>query len=113
MSLNPLKSGQTSGRMIGIPMMKAENAMSQSPQIGANFRTEGQGFSGPMCIEKVSIPSNRGKLPDQCGMGCFRKEPAGLNPLKSGQTSGHKLYEMIARIEYSLNPLKSGQTSGR
>ena len=62
--LNPLKSGQTSGPC-GFETVVERPVQSQSPQIGANFRTQ-QGQAVGVDIGIVSIPSNRGKLPDPC-----------------------------------------------
>ncbi len=59
--LNPLKSGQTSGH--GKSEIITCGSTSQSPQIGANFRTRPPPVSG-LSMSTVSIPSNRGKLPD-------------------------------------------------
>ncbi len=134
-SLNPLKSGQTSGLLVGT-YIGLFIKLSQSPQIGANFRTD-TSRGGYFTVRIVSIPSNRGKLPDvvvglvlaMAGNGlnplksgqtsgptvpeCVGDTVASLNPLKSGQTSGHKVIHPDKRLLFSLNPLKSGQTSGR
>ena len=117
--------------------MSMKTSSSQSPQIGANFRTHGEKVA-KAAFDEVSIPSNRGKLPDKIWSKRRSNPPLSLNPLKSGQTSGlvtlpnaklialevsipsnrGKLPDFCScprcgRMRRSLNPLKSGQTSGR
>ena len=110
-SLNPLKSGQTSG-LRSLECGRRRSVQSQSPQIGANFRTSTPAKEA--CTpHQVSIPSNRGKLPDLLRISTFLQRWKGLNPLKSGQTSGRRPRRSGVKRPRSLNPLKSGQTSGR
>ncbi len=66
---------------------RALDRESQSPQIGASFRSYGRSAT-LFCRGLVSIPSNRGVLPEP-GMGNYDEEDCPrLNPLNSGRPSG-------------------------
>ncbi len=137
-SLNPLKSGQTSGPTHIAAMNDCISMKSQSPQIGANFRTRGEsrmivyndeysqsshiGANLRTCEasarsppdREVSIPSNRGKLPDANQLNRHSCYSRCLNPLKSGQTSGHYTFRCREKQQFTrVNPRISPPFGGR
>ena len=100
--LNPLKSGRPSGGAGHDPGGNVPE-VSQSPQIGASFRREfWRHFFDE--VRSVSIPSNRGVLPERNKSNMLDLERFCLNPLKSGRPSGDRggLYAAWAAANVSI-----------
>ncbi len=69
-------------------------------------------FRGILKKGSVSIPSNRGKLPDPAkGNHIDRGNPVSI-PSNRGKLPDKTIFVNQMKKENSLNPLKSGQTSG-
>ena len=92
--LNPLKSGQTSGQYRTSAIFQY-CSRSQSPQIGANFRTDNDGvefeFYGWSQSPQIGANFRTNHLLVRGDGKSYR-----LNPLKSGQTSGHIVVGVVA-----------------
>ena len=133
-SLNPLESGQCSELTETGIIKQSRLKMSQSPRIGAMFRTRyiilndflyntsqspriGAMFRTDLTGKKptakpiVSIPSNRGNVPNYSIQDAQKPQIFCLNPLESGQCSEHKSATVTCTDLNGLNPLESGQCS--
>ena len=107
--LNPLKSGPAFGLKLKI-LRKRLLGGSQSPQIGACFRTE-QSTLPRNPETDISIPSNRGLLSDREGRMTPPIHILNLNPLKSGPAFGLSICHLNVPIATISIPSNRGLLS--
>ena len=108
-SLNPLKSGLCFGQM-EITSDHGTSILSQSPQIGAMFRTVV--YKGIVIIDVMSQSPQIGAMFRTYRLCKDVKRLVCLNPLKSGLCFGLSYWKAAIWNSSCLNPLKSGLCFG-